>query len=76
MLESPFLTEKEAAEFLRLAPGTLQNKRLAGNGPTFRRHGGRVLYLRDDLRAWSDAGRASSTSAPRPSCEAEQHGAA
>lgn len=62
MLESPFLTEREAAEFLRLAPGTLQNKRLAGTGPVFRRHGGRVLYLRDELTAWSEAGRCTSTS--------------
>lgn len=67
MVESPFLTEKEAAVFLRLAVGTLQNKRIAGTGPAFRRHGGRVLYERADLQAWSDAGRHTSTSEARRS---------
>jgi len=33
-----------------------------GNGPAYRKHGQRVLYSLDDLTAWSDASRRSSTS--------------
>ena len=56
------LTEKEAAELLRITPGTLRMyrtaKRFAGRAPTFVQNGrGRVLYLRSDLSAWVAARR-------------------
>lgn len=65
-----YLREAEAAALLRLAPGTLQNMRLRGDGPAFLRLGGRdrgrIVYARADLIAWAEAGRATSTSAPGP----------
>lgn len=51
---SPFLTVNEAAEYLRLERRTLDNWRWAGLGPDWRKHGGRVVYHIDDLRAFSD----------------------
>ena len=50
---SPYLTEREAAEFLRLRPRTLANMRWRGIGPKYRKHGGRIVYDIDDLIAWS-----------------------
>jgi len=57
-----FLNAKQAAEFLGLKPNTLAKMRVYGNGPAYRKHGQRVLYSLDDLTAWSDASRRSSTS--------------
>ena len=63
--ESPYLTPKETAFFLRLKRRTLDNMRWLGYGPRFRKHGGRILYHRDDVTAWSDARRRKSTSGER-----------
>lgn len=60
-MESPFLTEREAAAFLRLAPGTLQNRRVSGTGPPFLKLGGRVVYRREDLANWAEERRKRST---------------
>jgi hypothetical protein len=38
-----FLTIDEAAELLRMTPGTLNNLRSDEEGPPFRRHGGRIV---------------------------------
>jgi Helix-turn-helix domain len=66
-MESTFLDTKTAAELLGLSSGTLENWRLQGVGPQWRKHGGhRVVYLRDDLLAWSDKQRRTSTSDRRP----------
>ncbi len=54
---SPYLTEREAAEFLRLRPRTLANMRWRGIGPKYRKHGGRIVYDIDDLIAWSRSNR-------------------
>ena len=59
-----FLNAKEAAEYLGLKPNTLAKMRVYGNGPKFRKHGFRVLYAIDDLIAWSEGTRRSSTSEP------------
>lgn len=59
---SPFLDVKEAAAYLRLKKRTLDNMRWQGVGPRFRKHGGRVVYHRDDLKAWSEGARRRSTS--------------
>lgn len=54
-LELPaFLTNSEAAEFLRLSPRTLEKQRVTGGGPPFRKFGRRVLYSRTDLQLWAD----------------------
>ena len=54
-LPARYLTNEEAAEFLRLSPRTLEKHRVIGGGPRFRKFGGRVLYAFDDLEAWADA---------------------
>ena len=60
--QSPYLTTKEAADFLRLKPRTLENMRWVGGGPQYHKHGGRVLYHIDELRRWSEARAYCSTS--------------
>ncbi|MGE0022815.1 MAG: helix-turn-helix domain-containing protein [Hyphomicrobium sp.] len=59
---SPFLNVEEAAAYLRLKKRTLDNMRWQGIGPRFRKHGGRVVYHHDDLKAWSEGARRRSTS--------------
>ena len=49
-----FLIASEAAVKLRIAKRTLDNHRWKGTGPKFRRHGGRIVYRRSDLLAWSE----------------------
>ena len=56
-----FLTIAEAAELLRIHRRTLDNMRWKGTGPIFRRHGGRVVYHRDELLAWSAERKAKNT---------------
>jgi hypothetical protein len=60
--KKPYLTEREAAEMLRLKAGTLQNKRVLGTGPAFYKFGSRVLYAPNDLEAWAAVRRRTSTS--------------
>ena len=55
----PFLTIAEAAQLLRVNRRTLDNLRWKGTGPRFRRHGGRIIYHRSELLAWSEQRRAS-----------------
>lgn len=52
-IESPYLTAVEAAAFLRLEERTLNNMRWRGEGPHWRKHGGKVIYHRNDLEGWS-----------------------
>lgn len=60
--EPEYLTEDEAAEFLRgVTPRTLARWRVEGKGPRYRRHGIEALYTRADLRVWSDAHAFTST---------------
>lgn len=44
-----WLTTGQAAAFLKLAPGTLQNWRTLGKGPMFVKHGNNVYYPKDAL---------------------------
>lgn len=50
---SPFLSTKQAAFYLGVSPRKLQSMRVAGSGPTFRRHCRFVRYHIDDLDTWS-----------------------
>lgn len=50
-----YLTNHEAAAFLRLSPRTLEKLRVIGGGPRFRKFGRRVMYAVDDLVEWADA---------------------
>ncbi len=63
---SPYLKVEEAARFLRLRKRTLDNLRWLGGGPKFRKHGGRIVYHRDDLTAWSEKNLRRSTSEAGP----------
>ena len=64
-LQPELLTITEAAELLRAPVATLRYWRHLGTGPRSFRLGRRVLYRRDDLRAWIDA-QHSQDSAGRP----------
>jgi excisionase family DNA binding protein len=55
--ETELLTITEAAELLRTPVATLRYWRHRNTGPRSFRLGRRVLYRRDDLRAWSDSQR-------------------
>ena len=66
-----YLTNEEAAAFLRLSPRTLEKQRVIGGGPRFRKFGRRVMYAVGDLETWADARSFEITSdpeypAPRP----------
>ena len=49
-----YLTNSEAAEFLKLSPRTLEKLRVLGTGPSFRKFGRRVVYDMADLVSWSN----------------------
>ncbi|MBK6869125.1 MAG: helix-turn-helix domain-containing protein [Burkholderiales bacterium] len=49
----PYLTNDEAAEYLRLSPRTLEKQRVIGGGPRFRKFGRRVMYAMVDLDTWA-----------------------
>ena len=51
--KSPFLTSQEAGGYLRLDAKTLNNMRWRGEGPNYRKHGGKVVYHITDLDYWS-----------------------
>ncbi|MEM7569440.1 MAG: helix-turn-helix domain-containing protein [Pseudomonadota bacterium] len=51
--KSPFLTAIEAASYLRLEVRTLNNMRWRQEGPSWRKHGGRVVYHINELQYWS-----------------------
>ena len=67
-----YLTNGEAADFLRLSPRTLEKQRVIGGGPRFRKFGRRVMYAITDLEAWADARSFEMTSDPQYT---EQHAA-
>ncbi len=59
-----YLTNAEAAAWLKLSPRTLEKLRVIGGGPSFRKFGRRVLYALEDLEDWSAARTCGSTSDP------------
>lgn len=48
-----YLTNSEAAAYLRLSPRTLEKQRIIGGGPRFHKFGRRVMYALTDLDAWA-----------------------
>ncbi|TXC64528.1 helix-turn-helix domain-containing protein [Sphingosinicella ginsenosidimutans] len=61
---SPYYSNDEAANFLRLSPRTLEKYRVIGGGPRFRKFGRRVFYALADLEEWAGLRRCDSTSDP------------
>lgn len=59
---TPFLDTLLASEYLGISKPSLERMRCQGTGPRFRKHGRRVLYLKADLDAWSEARAATSVS--------------
>lgn len=51
--QSPFLDAEEAAQYLRITLRALESFRVKGDGPSYRKHGARVLYHLADLDDWS-----------------------
>lgn len=45
----------EVAEYTRISMPTLARWAAEGKGPKFRKAGGRVLYMREDVIAWLDS---------------------
>jgi hypothetical protein len=72
--DNPFLTIDETAELLRVNRRTLDNLRWQGDGPPFRRHGGRIVYHRDDVLAWSERRRARTPAEPSDEPPAARNG--
>lgn len=64
-LPTRFLRTHEAGRFLGLSGRTLEKHRVYGTGPAYRKIGGRVVYAVEDLQAWAELGRQTSTSDPR-----------
>ena len=62
METSVYLTQDEAAEYVRLSPRTLERHRVHGTGPRFTKAGRRVLYKTENLEAWMEARTFGSTS--------------
>ena len=57
-----YLTNTEAAAFLKLSPRTLEKHRVIGGGPRFRKLGRRVVYALQDLEGWANLRTCESTS--------------
>jgi len=53
-MSTQYLTNDEAAQFLKLSPRTLEKLRVHGNGPRFRKFGRRVVYDTADLVNWAN----------------------
>jgi hypothetical protein len=51
---SPFLNTDQAAAYLKLSSKLLKRLRVAGEGPSYRRHCRFVQYHIADLDDWSD----------------------
>ena len=54
----------EAARLLKLSPRTLENWRIAGKGPSYRKLGGSVRYALADLEAFTRDGKRTQTARP------------
>ena len=61
---SPFYTNQEAADFLRLSPRTMEKMRVIGGGPPFCKFGRRVFYTLPELEEWAGKRQCDSTSDP------------
>jgi hypothetical protein len=65
-MQSDWMTEKEAAAYLRRSPRTLSRLRTKGGGPVYRKddptkQNSPVFYRRRELDRWTDERMATST---------------
>lgn len=60
-VESPYMSSAEAAKYLGLTRSTIDHYRCSGQGPKYRKHGGRVFYHIEELDTWSTARRYKDT---------------
>ncbi len=58
----PARDEKYAARALGVSPHCMQAWRKRGDGPAYYKYGARVVYYDDDLEAFKEASRRTSTS--------------
>ena len=65
MTTSPYLTTREAAQYLRLRPCTLERWRCDGGGPVYHKFGGRVVYAKQALEDFAEENQRASTVSPR-----------
>ena len=56
------ITRREAADYLRISPRTLEKWAVTGEGPPFYKIGSRTIYSAEDLEAWLISCRRVSTS--------------
>lgn len=66
MLYQSYFSTQQAAVYLGLSRRTLEGFRCRGGGPAFSKAGRRCLYRLQDLDAWAEANRRTSTSDPGP----------
>ena len=59
--ERAYLATKEAAEFLSVSPRTLEDWRVRGGGPPFKRMGRLVRYSRSELVQFVESGTCANT---------------
>ena len=59
-----FLTVHEAAEVLRVNPGTLDNWRWLGRGPAYYRIEGKILYSKRELIRYAKSARCTAKVRP------------
>ncbi len=57
-----YVTTREAADLLHVAPATLERWRWSKRGPAYRRFGGLIRYDQSELLSWAEAQRCTSTS--------------
>lgn len=57
-----YLTQKEAADLLRVSARTLERHRLTGTGPAYVKVGRKVVYRPADIEAWASRNTFRSTS--------------
>lgn len=56
-----YTPEKQVADHLNISVRTLQSLRLRGEGPPFYKLGGNVRYKFDEVDAWADQQKRTST---------------
>lgn len=69
-MPEPLLTTSEAAAYLGTSPRTLEDWRLTGGGPVFRKVGRRLVrYCRSDLACFVEEGARINTAGGVPGCK-------